>query len=80
MAQRRTSTQREDQLKGWAEIARFLELPASTAQRWAKEGMPVRREGRHVIASRQELADWIGSNQSGASTILANDKSDLATS
>jgi hypothetical protein len=34
-------------------------MPDSTAQRWAKEGMPVRREGRSVIASPEELNQWL---------------------
>jgi hypothetical protein len=34
-------------------------MPNSTAHRWAKEGMPVRREGRNVIASPEELNQWL---------------------
>jgi hypothetical protein len=30
-------------------------MPNSTVHRWAKEGMPVRREGRNVVASPEEL-------------------------
>ena len=33
-------------LKGWKDIAEFLGPPVAVAQRWAGEGMPVRREGR----------------------------------
>ena len=33
--------------------------PAS-AQRWAKEGMPVKRDGRFVVADPAELEAWIG--------------------
>jgi hypothetical protein len=47
------------ELRGWQPIARFLGMPNSTAQRWAKEGMPVRREGRNVIASPEELNQWL---------------------
>src|SRR4051812_24811224 len=78
MAERKAPTRDEAQLKGWAEISRFLELPVSSVQRWAKEGLPVRREGRYVVASREELNQWIGSNRSGASTVLTNNKTDLA--
>jgi hypothetical protein len=46
-------------LKGWARIAHFLKMPVSTAQRWAKAGMPVRREGRFTIAEADELRAWI---------------------
>ncbi|HLH06293.1 MAG TPA: hypothetical protein VKW78_03575 [Terriglobales bacterium] len=47
-------------LKGWAQISRFLGLTPATAQRWARAGMPVRREGRFTVASRSELEAWIG--------------------
>jgi hypothetical protein len=42
---------------------------------WDNGETKVSREtrSRHVIASRQELAEWLGSNQT-----LANDWSDLA--
>jgi predicted DNA-binding transcriptional regulator AlpA len=47
------------ELLGWPAIARFLGMPNSTAHRWAKEGMPVRREGRNVVASPEELNEWL---------------------
>jgi hypothetical protein len=47
------------ELRGWPSIARFLGMPNSTAQRWAKDGMPVRREGRNVVASPEELNEWL---------------------
>ena len=50
----------EGQLQGWKDIAAFLVQPVSTAQRWAKSGMPVRREGRYTIADREELSRWLG--------------------
>jgi hypothetical protein len=37
-------------LKGWTAIAKFLGTSPSSAQTWAKKGMPVRREGRFTIA------------------------------
>jgi hypothetical protein len=46
-------------LRGWPAIAQFLGMPNSTAHRWAKEGMPVRREGRNVVASPEELNEWL---------------------
>ncbi len=46
-------------LRGWPAIAQFLGLPNSTVHRWAKEGMPVRREGRNVVASPEELNQWL---------------------
>jgi hypothetical protein len=47
-------------LKGWQQIATFLGQPLSVAQRWAKSGMPVAREGRNVYASPEELNHWLG--------------------
>lgn len=47
-------------LKGWAAIAEFLKIPASTVQRWAKAGMPVKREGRFTTANPDELLAWLG--------------------
>jgi len=35
-------------LKGWAAIGAFLSLPPATAQRWARDGMPVKKK----VASR----------------------------
>jgi hypothetical protein len=35
-------------LKGWQQIAAFLGQPISVAQRWANDGMPVKREGSNV--------------------------------
>ena len=46
-------------LRGWSAIAQFLGLPNSTVHRWAKEGMPVRREGRNVVANPEELNQWL---------------------
>jgi hypothetical protein len=46
-------------LRGWPAIAQFLGMPNSTVHRWAKEGMPVRREGRNVVASPDELNQWL---------------------
>ncbi|HVR27681.1 MAG TPA: hypothetical protein VMU26_30670 [Candidatus Polarisedimenticolia bacterium] len=40
-------------LKGWQQTAEFLGLPISAAQRWAKSGMPVTREGRRGQSSRR---------------------------
>jgi hypothetical protein len=47
------------ELRGWPAIAQFLAMPHSTVHRWAKEGMPVRREGRNVVASPAELNRWL---------------------
>ena len=47
-------------LKGWAQIAQFLGQPVAVAQRWARSGMPVKREGRFMTASPEELSRYLG--------------------
>ena len=49
-----------ERLKGWNEIARFLGQPVAVAQRWARSGMPVTREGKFMYASREELSLYLG--------------------
>ena len=49
-----------ERLKGWNEIASFLGQPVAVAQRWARSGMPVTREGRFMYASREELSGYLG--------------------
>jgi hypothetical protein len=78
MAKRKKQSERNDELKSWAEIATFIELPVSTIHRWAKLGMPVSRKGRHVVASRQDLLQWVSSKRSGAPTAVVSNTSDLA--
>lgn len=48
------------QLKGWKAIADYLAIGTSAAQRWAKTGMPVKREGRFTVANVDELREWLG--------------------
>lgn len=50
------------ELRGWPAIVQFLGMPGSTVRRWAKEGMSVRREGRNVVASPDELNQWLSLN------------------
>ena len=47
-------------LKGWTAIAGYLGIPVATAHRWVEEGMPVRREGRFVVAERDQVNAWLG--------------------
>jgi hypothetical protein len=51
---------RSDRLKGWTQIAKFLGQPVAVAQRWAKSGMPLTREGWFMIASTEELSRYMG--------------------
>jgi hypothetical protein len=53
-------TDQPSTLKGWPAIARYLGMTPASAQRWAKEGMPVKRDGRFVVADPAELEAWIG--------------------
>ena len=47
-------------LQGWVAIGGFLGLPTATAQRWARTGMPVRKQGRFTVADKNELQQWLG--------------------
>jgi hypothetical protein len=47
-------------LRGWAQIAQFLGQQIAVAQRWARSGMPVKREGRFMTASPEELSRYLG--------------------
>jgi hypothetical protein len=59
MVKRKSQNDLSELLKGWAAIAKFLGLTPATVQRWARAGMPVRREGRFTVANRAELEKWI---------------------
>jgi hypothetical protein len=64
-------------LKGWQQIAGFLGEPVSVVQRWGTEGMPVRREGRYVMAMPRELDEWMG-KESGKPVHVATENTDLS--
>src|SRR4051795_12562993 len=49
-----------EKLKGWKAIGDYLGIGAATAQRWAKSGMPVKREGRYTVADPEEVRQWLG--------------------
>ena len=63
-------------LKGWQQIAAFLGEPPAVVQRWASEGMPVRREGRFVSTTPEELNAWMG-KESGKPVHVATESTDL---
>ena len=63
-------------LKGWQQIADFLGEPRSVVQRWATEGMPVRKEGRFVSTSVDELNAWLG-RESGKPVHAVTETTDL---
>lgn len=54
------NTQVPETLKGWKAIGDYLGIGSATAQRWAKSGMPVRREGRYTVADAQQIRQWLG--------------------
>src|ERR1051325_3998421 len=56
----KTQSSEEGLLKGWKAIGAYLGIPPATAQRWAGEGMPVRREGRFTVADRDAISAWLG--------------------
>ena len=64
-------------LKGWQQIAEFLGQPISVAQRWAKDGMPLGRQGRSVVATPEELNKWLG-RESGEPVHVVTPEADLA--
>jgi len=64
-------------LNGWQQIASFLGHPTAVVQRWAGEGMPVRRQGRFVTTTPEELNAWLG-RESGKPVHVATEETDLA--
>jgi len=55
-----------------------LGQPISVAQRWAKNGMQVTRQGRFVIATPDELNKWLGREAGGEPLHVATPEVDLA--
>ena len=66
-----------DHLQGWSQIAKFLSQPVAVAQRWAKSGMPVRREGRYTVASPDELRRWLGRESGAKEAVFIGPSRDL---
>jgi hypothetical protein len=64
-------------LTGWQQIAAYLGHPSAVVQRWASEGMPVRRQGRFVTTTPEELNAWLG-RESGKPVHIATEETDLA--
>ena len=65
-------------LMGWQQIAGFFGQPIAVAQRWAKSGMPVTREGRYVHASPEELNRCLGRESAGEPVQIASESADLS--
>jgi hypothetical protein len=64
-------------LKGWKRIAALLGEPTSVVRRWALDGMPVRRRGRSIMVSRDEVNSWMA-KESGKPVHVVTRESDLA--
>jgi hypothetical protein len=75
--QKKKSESESNLLKGWQQIAAFLSQPVSVAQRWATEAMPVRKQGRYVETSREELNRWLGRESAGEPVQIATPETDL---
>jgi hypothetical protein len=77
-AKKREATKTPPQtLKGWQQIATFLGEPTSVVQRWASDGMPVRKQGRYVETTPDELNAWLG-KESGKPVHVATENTDLS--
>jgi len=77
MVKRKELQAEADILKGWQQNAAFLGQPVSVVQRWASEGMPVKRQGRYVESSRRELNGWLGRESAGEPVQIATQATDL---
>ena len=65
-------------LKGWDAIAKFLGQTVPVAQRWRRSGMPVNKEGRSIIADREVLTHWIGTEMGKREPVqIASEDEDL---
>jgi hypothetical protein len=76
---KKSERKKAEPLKGWQQIAAFLGQPVSIAQRWAKSGMPVSRDARHVIAKTEELNGWLGRESAGEPVQIATQETDLSS-
>jgi phage terminase Nu1 subunit (DNA packaging protein) len=75
-ARKKAARHDPSELRGWQQIAGFLGQPTAVVQRWAAQGMPVRRQGRYVTTTADELNEWLG-RESGKPVHVATDSTDL---
>lgn len=66
-----------DLLQGWQQIAHFLAQPVAVVQNWARSGMPVRKTGRYMTASRTELNRWLAGESGGQPVQITSPGADL---
>jgi hypothetical protein len=66
-------------LQGWKEISGYLKCGIRTAQRWEKQGLPVRQLGKGrrspVFAFSEELDEWV--KRGGLRQLSPNGNSEL---
>jgi hypothetical protein len=75
----RDTTSQAKPLKGWRAISEFLSQPTTVVQRWASEGMPVRRLGRYVETTPEELGRWLGKESGTKEPVhIATNNADLS--
>jgi hypothetical protein len=67
-------------LKGWKGIGDYLGIGAAVAQRWAKSGMPVKRQGRLTVADADEIRKWLGreAHMPGAAHVVTDTGDDIS--
>src|SRR5437773_4574343 len=74
---RETPKTEQETLKGWQQISAFLGESPSVVQRWASEGMPVRKQGRYVESTPDELNAWLA-EESGKPVHAVTETTDLS--
>jgi hypothetical protein len=80
VGKRRKRDEATQQLKGWKAIGEYLGIGSASAQRWAKGGMPVRREGRFTVANADEIRQWLGreAHMPGAAHVVTDTGDDIS--
>jgi hypothetical protein len=73
---KRKKAEEPQTLKGWQQISAFLGEPSSVVQRWASQGMPIRKQGRYVETTPEELNAWLG-KESGKPVHTVTEDTDL---
>jgi hypothetical protein len=75
---RRTSNRKSFRSTSSSFARGFLGQPVSVAQRWAKTGMPVTRQGRFVTASPDGSNEWLGRESGTGPVHVVTPQTDLS--
>jgi hypothetical protein len=78
MPKRQKPESESDLLKGWQQIAAFLGQPVSVVHRWATEECQLRKQGRHIETSREELNRWLGRESAGEPVKIVTPQTDIS--